>query len=65
MYLFNIMQNVTKVLTPNFQGYTNLCKAHSVMMKVAEDVVETVRLHEMSIKIQVTNCIYVYVLHYA
>ena len=45
-------QNITKHPTPNFQGFTNLCKAHTVM-KVAANINETQRLYEASIRIQV------------
>ena len=50
-----MLQNITKHLTPNFQGFTNLCKAHSVMMKVAADINETQRLYEASIRVQVSG----------
>ena len=40
------MQSITKEVTPNFQGYTNLCKAHTVMKKVAEDINETKRMYD-------------------
>ena len=38
-YIFT--QNITKQLTPNFQGFTNLVKACNVMLKVAADINET------------------------
>ena len=56
-----ITQNITKHLTSNFRGYTNLCKAHTVMLKVAADINETQRLYEASIRIQVSTCVYAYV----
>ena len=49
------MQSITKELTPNFQGFTNLCKAHTAMMKVAADINETQRLYEASVKIKVIS----------
>ena len=55
MYLWNIIQNIIKELTPNFQGYTNLCEAHAVMKKVAADINETQRLYEVSIRTQVST----------
>ena len=48
------MQSITKELTPNFQGYTNLCEALAVMKKVAEDINETQRLYEASVRTQVS-----------
>ena len=49
------MQNITKELTTNFQGYTNLCDALAVMKEVAEDINETQRLYEASIRTQVSS----------
>ena len=40
------IQSITKELTPNFQGFTNLSKAHTVMKEVAEDINETKRLYD-------------------
>ena len=54
-FVIFLLQNITKHLTPNFHGFTNLCKAHSVMMKVAADINETQRLYEASIRVQVNR----------
>ena len=52
-YWYIFTQNITKQLTTNFQGYTNLVKAHNVMLKVAADINETQRLYEASVRMQV------------
>ena len=59
-YLHNIMQDVIKELTPNFQGYHNFCDALAVMKEVANDINETQRLHENSVRTQV-SMVYLYI----
>ena len=57
-FCYIAVQNITKQLTPDFQGYTNLCQAHNVMLKVAADINETQRLYEASIRMQVGAYVY-------
>ena len=57
-FCYIAVQNINKHLTPNFQGYANLCKAHDVMLKVAADINETQRLYEVSVRMQV--CVYLH-----
>ena len=60
-FCYIAVQNITKQLTSNFQGYANLCRAHNVMLKVAADINETQRLYEASIRMQVGVCICIFV----
>ena len=48
MYIFckTFMQRITKKSTPNFQGFTNLCKALTVMKEVAEDIDEAMKMYD-------------------
>ena len=40
------MQRITKELTPNFQGFTNLCKALTVMKEIAEDINKVKKMYD-------------------
>ncbi|XP_065894249.1 uncharacterized protein [Dysidea avara] len=53
-----LLANITKKLTPDFTGYTNLCKAHATMMSVAAGINETQRVYEASIRVQeIQSCL--------
>ena len=55
VHIYITMQRITRKLTSNFQGFTNLCGAHAVMKRVAEDINETQRSHEGLIRAQVST----------
>ena len=56
MYIFckTFMQRITKKSSPNFQGFTNLSKALTVMKEVAEDINEAKRMYDRT-KVNLCN----------